>query len=150
MRTLLTSILLTSVALTSCSSEGYTYPEAFIDLNRTTSAPMSLSAVVSPDSSLQISLTPNNFGTYAFRTDTLASGIYLATWDSLHALPLLIHQGEQFRICGSWQLWDSLTTSSPETNLLWQAETLKHELFNARQAAATHFSSPAAPLDAKN
>ena len=98
-----------------------------IDLNRTTQQTLTISPILTPDTS-HLTLTPSPTGVYTLHTSLTPTGIYLAQFDPQHAIPLAIHHNQPQQLCGTYPHLDSLTASNPETQALIAALRLQHAL----------------------
>lgn len=126
--------LAAGLALAACGGGGSPAGRVIIDLNRTTSAPMTLTSVVA-EGAVCAAVSANADGAYVFATDSLPSGIYVAAWDSAHRLPLVVCQGRTQRVLGTWQEWDALAASDADTRAVIVAEGLRKELTQAADSA---------------
>lgn len=126
--------LAAGLALAACGGGGSSAGRVIIDLNRTTSAPMTLTSVVA-EGAVRAAVSANADGVYVFGTDSLPSGIYVAAWDAAHRLPLVVCQGRTQRVLGTWQEWDALAASDVDTRAVIVAEGLRKELTQAADSA---------------
>lgn len=126
--------LAVTVALPSCAHRGDDGGTILIDLNRTTLREMTLVPVLTADST-SATVAPDANGVYAANADTLPEGLYVATWDASHSLPLVIRRGAAQRLCGTWQEWDKVTASDPDTRAAISAERLLRRLRAATDSA---------------
>ncbi len=126
--------LLAATGLPSCAHRAQDDGVILIDLNRTATGDMTLVSVLTADSATA-SISPDASGVYAAHADTLPQGIYLAKWDDNHCLPLVVRHGAAQRLCGTWQEWDKITASDPDTRAAISAERLLRRLTAATDAA---------------
>lgn len=131
--------LAASALFSSCGGDDFD-GRVFIDLNRTTSIPLTFTPLVATDT-VQFSISPDANGVYSFATDTIAAGLYVARWDADHALPIVLRSHESQRLCGTFQFLDSLTASNAESRAVIAAERLRSKLKVLTDSALT-----AAPL----
>lgn len=122
------------LVLAACAGGDAPVGRVVIDLNRTTAAPMTLASVVAA-SDVRVAVHANADGVYAFATDSLPSGIYVAEWDSAHRLPLVVRQGRTQRVMGTWQEWDAIAASDADTRAVVAAEGLRKALTRAADSA---------------
>lgn len=106
--------------LASCHGGDEPMGRVVIDLNRTTSAVMTISSQLS-DSAVSFSITPDADGVYSFATDSLPTDIYLATIQGYESLviPMALSPGQGQKICGTVQDWLSMTASDTQTQALF-------------------------------
>lgn len=133
MSRLLFPILLVFSLLVSCSSD-VPAGRVIIDLNRTTSDVLTLTPVLSPDTTVR-QYSPSTTGVYTIPTNSIPTGLYLASLSPSLQLPLVIHANATQRLCGTVQEWDALTASDPETQAAMAANRLLHELSAATDSA---------------
>ncbi len=122
-------LLLALLVASACSSSHADEHLLIIDLNRTTTIPLTLQRVSTTPTPAQI-ISANSFGAYVVNTDTLSTDIYVASWDSLTYIPLFIQRGVSQRVCGVMHN-DSLTHvsfSDLETQTLSRIEDIRRRL----------------------
>lgn len=125
-----------AVTLAACSTEPDYTGRVIVDLNRTTSAVASVSSVLS-DSARVFTLAPDVNGVYSFASDTLPTDLYVLTFDSAHALPLVVVSGDGQKVCGTLREWDNLSVSDAQTRVAFRAEALRKSLSVASDSALT-------------
>lgn len=136
--------LAAALALAACGGGDVPAGRVVIDLNRTTATPMTLTSVVTP-APVRLQVRADANGVYAFATDSLPGGIYIAAWDSAHRLPLVVGRGRAQRVCGTWQEWDAIAVSHADTRAAIAAERMREELTAASDSviAAADLATPA-------
>ncbi len=128
--------ILISLLFSSCSSDA-PVGRVIVDLNRTISTPLTLSPVLSPDTTIR-HIAPTPDGVYTIPTDSIPTGLYLATISPSLQLPLVIHTNATQRLCGTAQEWDDLTASDLETQAAITANRLRLSLSTASDSALAH------------
>ncbi len=128
--------LFISLLLSSCSTEGPA-GRVILDLNRTTSDPLALSPVLSSDTTIR-HISPASDGVYFIPTDSIPTGLYLASLSPALQLPLVIHNNATQRLCGTVQQWDAITASDPETRAVITANRLRLSLSTASDSVLSN------------
>ncbi len=124
------------MAMTSCTGGADYAGMVTIDLNRTTSQPLTLTSVLS-DSARTATISPDKNGVYTFATDTMATDIYVATLGEGRRLPMLLISGTGMKFCGTAAEWDKMTTTDEPTRVMMTAERLRSRLALACDSALT-------------
>lgn len=127
---------LSALALASCNDEPDYTGRVVVDLNRTVSSAAEVRSVLS-DSARVFSLSADVNGVYSFVSDTLPSDIYVLSFDSAHALPLVVRCGDGQKVCGTIREWSGLSMSNAESYAAFQAEGMRRRLAVATDSALT-------------
>ncbi len=122
-----TPLLLLPLTLLSACVDHNNDATLTIDLNRTTQQTLTISPILSPDTTHH-TLTPSSTGVYTLHTSLTPTGIYLAQFDTQHSIPLALRHNQPQQLCGTYQHLDSITASNPETHALIAALRLQQTL----------------------